>query len=66
MGYALQTGTIMESHSFTDETGCVIRYIMPKMKPGCNVREDQFIDIVTQGPNSFEKILGSHAHSIRT
>jgi hypothetical protein len=42
----------MENHSFTDDSGRVIRYIMPKMKTNCKVREDQFIDIAKQGLSS--------------
>lgn len=49
VGYALQTGMQFDNHCFTDDTGRVIRYVMPKMKPGCMVREDQFVDIAKQG-----------------
>ena len=52
VGYSCQTGTLMENHSFTDESGRVMGYIMPKIKPNCKAREDQFVDIAKQGLSS--------------
>ena len=49
VGYVFQTGCVQEKHSFTDEAGSVSEYIMPRMKPDCKTRHDQFVDIASQG-----------------
>ncbi len=49
VGYVFQTGSAQEKHSFTDEAGNVSGYIMPRMKPDCKTRHDQFVDIASQG-----------------